>query len=247
MRKTAKEWTRMKSKRGHGFSNQCEILKKKILSLELVEDVGFADLSDYHRVEGGVTPFDFLPDAKIGIVYIARMDKVIEKYGKWYIASLNNFLKHTNNRVVEILKSYGLYSFGVIDEQVTERLIGRISFRQLAVLAGLGTIGKNSCLLHKVHGPNVVIGVVLTNEYLQPDKLLEARICSDCDICLKTCPVRAIENDTFDGHKCKNRRKILGGGCGTPCVRYCKAIHKSEHMCKPCLQEIFGVSSPSSK
>jgi len=201
--------------------NQNISLKKEILSFELIDDVGFADLSKYHKIEGGSTPFDFLHNAKTGIVYIARIDKVIEKYGKWYVASLNNFLKQTNYKTVELLKSYGLYSVGILDEKLTKNLIGRISFRQLAVLAGLGTIGKNTCLLNPKHGANVLIGVVLTTAYLQHNTPLKLPVCSNCDICLKSCPVGAIAQNAFDRYKCKNRRKILGKSCGTPCIKHC--------------------------
>lgn len=202
--------------------NISNILKKKIMSLELIDDVGFADLSKYRKVEGGKTPFDFLSDAKVGIIYIARIKKVIEKYGKWYVVSLNNFLKQYNSKIVRLLESYGLYSLGIIDERFNQKLIGKISFRQLAVLAGLGTIGKNSCLLHPLYGPGVLIGVIFTNAHLLPDRPLEtSSICMNCDLCVVNCPVRAIYYDEFDRHRCKDRRKILGKGCGTPCITCC--------------------------
>lgn len=199
------------------------ILKKKILSLELIEDVGFANLSKYQKVKDGKTPFDFLASAKTGIIYIARLDKVIEKYGKWYIVSLNNFLKQYNNKIVRLLKSYSIRSIGIIDERFDIKLEAKISFRQLAVLAGLGTIGKNACLLHPIYGPNVLIGVILTETYISPDKPLEKNICINCDVCRKKCPVGAIKNDRFDRFKCKKRRKIIGKGCGIPCIVYCPA------------------------
>jgi len=217
----------MNNKERNGIGNKPEssslgtILKREILSIELVEDVGFADLSKYRKIEGGKMPSDFLPDAKIGIVYITRMDKVIEKYGKWYVVSLNNFLKQYNNRIALILKKYGLEYVSVIDERFDQKLIGKISFRQLAVLAGLGTTGKNTCLLHPIHGPNVLIGVVLTNADLLPDKPLATSICLNCNVCVEMCPVKAVQNDKFNRYKCKNRRKILGKGCGIPCIVYC--------------------------
>ena len=101
------------------------------------------------------------------------MDEVIHKFGRWYVASLNNFLKQTNAKVVTILKKHGLYSRGIIDERITSNLVGKVSFRRLAVLAGLGTIGKSTCLLHPKYGPNVLIGVVLTNSYIPYDEPLK--------------------------------------------------------------------------
>ena len=197
------------------------IIKREILALDLVRDVGFADVSQYRKVPGGSTPYEFLSDAKTALVYIALMDDIINTYGTWYVVSLNNFLKKTNDRIVALLRNHTVYSRGVIDERITDNLTGKISFRQLAVLAGLGTIGKNACLLHPVYGPNVAIGVVLTDSLIPYDTPLDKEICLHCDICVKECQTKAIKNDFFDRYTCKNRRKILGKGCGTPCIRCC--------------------------
>ena len=197
------------------------VIKNEILTLDLVKDVGFASISAYERVPGGSTPSEFLSDAKTAIVYIAQTDDILNTYGKWYVVSLNNFMKKTNDKIVSLLKKHELYSRGVIDERITDSLVGKISFRQLAVLAGLGTIGKNTCLLHPVYGPHVVLGVVLTNAHFPNDSPLNTQICLDCDVCLKKCPTEAIHHDDFDRHKCKNRRKILGKGCKTPCIDLC--------------------------
>ncbi|MBU7048184.1 MAG: epoxyqueuosine reductase [Theionarchaea archaeon] len=197
------------------------VIKNEILALDLIKDVGFASISAYERIPGGSTPFEFLSDAKTAIVYIALTDDILNTYGKWYVVSLNNFMKKTNDKIVALLKKHQLYSRGVIDERITDTLIGKISFRQLAVLAGLGTIGKNTCLLHPVYGPHVVLGVVLTNAHFPGDSPLNTQICLDCDVCLEKCPTKAIHHDSFDRHTCKNRRKILGKGCKTPCIDLC--------------------------
>lgn len=198
-----------------------EIIRREILRIDIVKDVGFADVTEYQIVQDGGTPFEYLSDAKTAIVYVAKMDEVINKFGRWYVASLNNFLKQTNEKVVTILKKHGLYCRGIIDERISSNLRGKISFRQLAVLAGLGSIGKNTCLLHPRYGPNVLIGVVLAKAYVPHDNPSDKEFCLNCDICQSKCPVKAIDNNFFDGWKCKNRRKILGKGCGTLCITNC--------------------------
>ena len=196
-------------------------LKHDILALDLVRDVGFADVSQYRKVPGGSTPYEFLLDAKTAVVYIAKTKDIIDTYGTWYVVSLNNFLKQTNDKITAIFKTHGLHSRGVIDERITSDLIGKISFRQLAVLAGLGSIGKNACVLHPVYGPQVVIGVVLSNSRIACDRPLDTDVCVHCNICLRECQTEAITDEGFDRHACKNRRKILGKGCGTPCISLC--------------------------
>jgi hypothetical protein len=56
------------------------------------------------------------------------MDEVVQTFGRWYIASLNNFLKQTNEKVVRVLKSHGLYARGIIDERIANDLMGKVSF-----------------------------------------------------------------------------------------------------------------------
>lgn len=198
-----------------------QAIKRDILALDLVKDVGFADVSQYKKIPGGNTPHEFLSDAQTAIVYIVRLDDAMARYGTWYIVSLCNFLKRANDSVGDVLKKHGLHSCGVIDERDTGDLIGRISFRQLAVLAGLGTIGKNTCVLHPVYGPNILIGVVLTNSYIPCDHPSDTDVCLYCDICIRECRTGALTRDYLDRYTCKNKKKILGTGCGTLCVNSC--------------------------
>ena len=201
-------------------ADQKEILRRDILKLDIVRDVGFADVSAYKRVPGGSTPYTFLSDAKTAVVSIVYMDDVIPTFGRWYVVCLNNFLKQTNEKVVAVLKTHGIYGCGLVDERPTNNLIGKVSFRQLAVLAGLGTIGRNGCLLHPVYGPRVNICVVLTNSYIQSDQPLDTELCFNCDICIKECQIKALSSTYFDRHKCRDRQR-QDKGCGRPCIYSC--------------------------
>jgi len=196
-------------------------LRRRIIKINLVVDVGFADVSKYQPLKERCSPYEIISDAKIAIVYIAKINDVLSYYGRWYIASLNNFLKNTNRAIVDIVKELGYNAVGLIDERLDKDLIGKISFRQFAVLAGLGSIGLNRCLIHPRYGPRILIGVVLTNLPIKPDEPYKQQLCTYCETCLKSCPVKAISYETFDRFKCKNRRKIIGKGCGSPCIFQC--------------------------
>ena len=197
------------------------VLKHEILALDLVEDVGFASISAYERIPGGSTPSEFLPDAKTAIVYLIKLDDALSRFGKFYAVSLSHFLKQANEKVVNILKKHKLSSRGVIDERGTGSLVGKVSFRQLAFLAGLGTIGKNTCLIHPVYGPNVLIGVILTNSSIPCDSPLHTEPCFHCDICVRECRTGALQRDYIDRYTCKNKRALLGKGCGALCINMC--------------------------
>ncbi len=186
-----------------------------------IDAVGLADLSLYRRVADAAVPDELLPGAKIAIVYLLTFEKLEQKYGRWYVVSLNKHISTTNKHFAGFLRERGYEARGVQEAEYSHKtLVGKISFRQMAVLAGLGSIGKNQMLLHLLMGAEVVIGVLLTNADLPPDAPGANELCIECDVCVAACPVNAFE-ESYDRWRCKNRRNILGKGCGIPCVIAC--------------------------
>lgn len=133
-------------------------------------------------------------------------------------------MKHiskTNKQLVKFLSKKGYASRGMGENEYCRKtLVRKISFGQMAVPAGLGSIGKSSMLIHPKFGPQIVIGVALTNAIIEQDKPSKQVLCTDCGICVNACPIGAT-GEKIGQWRYKNRRKRLKKGCGIPCVELC--------------------------
>lgn len=75
----------------------------------------------------------------------------------------------------------------------TQRWRSIVSQKHAAQAAGLGTIGRNTLLITPEFGSMVWLGAVLTEMELEPDPIRDP-LCDDCDLCVKVCPVNALED-----------------------------------------------------
>lgn len=83
----------------------------------------------------------------------------------------------------------------------TQRWRSIVSQKHAAQAAGLGTIGRNTLLITPEFGSMVWLGAVLTEAALEPDPIRE-KICDGCNLCVKACPVNALEDTQLQQQMC---------------------------------------------
>lgn len=80
---------------------------------------------------------------------------------------------------------------------------GPILERDLAQRAGLGWIGKNTCLINPSKGSYFLLAELLLGINLEPDQPFTADYCGSCTRCLEACPTQCIlPNRTIDARNC---------------------------------------------
>jgi epoxyqueuosine reductase len=80
----------------------------------------------------------------------------------------------------------------------------------MAVRAGLGRVGRNSLLITPDYGSFVLLGeLVIDADVDAYDQPMDWEPCGGCTLCLKRCPVAAInDNRTIDPRRCISARTL---------------------------------------
>jgi epoxyqueuosine reductase QueG len=90
------------------------------------------------------------------------------------------------------------------------RVQGVVRLKQAAADGGLGSLGKNTVLLHPRFGPRLLLsGVVASSRVSESGETdthatrEKARACTGCERCIKICPGGALGPDGVDAFRCR--------------------------------------------
>jgi epoxyqueuosine reductase len=137
---------------------------------------------------------------------------------------------------------------------------GPLLERDLAQRAGLGWIGKNTCLIHPKIGSYFLLAEILLGIELEPDVPFSADHCGKCTRCITACPTGCILPDrTLDARRClsyltiENKNEIppdlrlqMGNrvfGCDT-CQQVCPWNRFANQEHDPAFNTRPGLSNP---
>ncbi len=192
-----------------------DIIRKIILSSG-ADLCGFANIERFDDTSSGYNPKDIYADCKTVISFAVALPKGLIKvnprliYGHYNNLSCSELDRITFEAAKKIetemkctvvpLPCDAPYEYWDAD-----RLEGKglLSMKQIAVAAGLGSIGKSSLLLTKQFGNMVTLGAMLTNLDVDSDELSKNLCIAKCHKCVDACPVKAIKDGVVNQKLCR--------------------------------------------
>jgi epoxyqueuosine reductase len=103
-------------------------------------------------------------------------------------------------RGLELLRNRMREAAGEFESRITVDTAPLLE-RSWARAAGLGWIGKNTCLIHQRQGSWFFLGELLTSLEIEPDAPPPDR-CGTCTRCIEACPTGALTPYTLDSRRC---------------------------------------------
>ena len=144
-----------------------------------------------------------LPDARsilvVGLPYFSQAEQptVVKNPGNGKVAAYARGLDYHDvipvklAQLVEKVETW-------IGRPIAHRVYtdtGPILEREMAVMAGLGWIGKNSCLISPQFGSYFLLAELFLDLDLEPAQALVTDHCGSCNRCVQSCPTHCIQPD----------------------------------------------------
>ena len=177
--------------------------------------VGIAQIDDFIKAPKGFNPTDALPDCHsvivLGGTFSPEDYKSVDKYSATRNAMLSK-MTEIAKRLAKRLKKEGYNTKAIsaaggkwVQGEGRKELLGYISLKHAAEIAGLGVIGKNYLLTNPKYGNLLWLSAVLTDAVLEPDERITQEICTSCMKCVNGCPIGALDDQSkFKRKECSS-------------------------------------------
>ena len=201
-------------------------IKKRVIQ-QGADICGVAPVARFVDAPSGFHPCDIYPDCRSVVVFASRFPLSTLQ------AKSNAPYTLVRNKMVE---KVDWISFHVSGELETERVVsvpipsadpyeywdkdrrhgrGILSLKHAGVLAGLGSLGKNTLLVNEKFGNMIWLGAILLSIDLQADPIASYETCmSECTLCIESCPQHALDGITIDQRLCRERSNSYTDGGG---------------------------------
>ncbi len=187
-----------------------ERLKSLAESLQ-ADYMGVADLAPaaaFLNKQGGEIASGYPRAVSIGIALpsdvvdmIARREEKAARalYRQQAYDVINDRIDMAVSRIASAIQESGAKALPIPSSQTLDeaKLLGLVSNKLAAHLAGLGWIGKSCLLVTPKHGPRVRWGTILTDAPLEPTGTPMDERCGTCRICVDACPAHAFTGRAF--------------------------------------------------
>ncbi|MDQ1316973.1 MAG: epoxyqueuosine reductase [Candidatus Poribacteria bacterium] len=176
---------------------------------------GIAKASDFSDYAGKQSPFFYIDNAKSVIVIGKHVsDPILDVWVGRY-SLINEILGNVASNILSVLIEEG--------KNAVLSPYGGIYCKDAAVLAGLGTIGKNNLLLTKYFGPRIRLRAIVTNAELKKSFHQQESLCNNCNgYCWSACPVNAFANGRYNKEVCDTYCDTNVKRLGDNGVLYCR-------------------------
>lgn len=227
------------------MTESVRILGKKELKAEQIKTIAFqkgADLCGVAPIERfdeapiGYHPRDVYPDTRSVLVVAKRLPDAVMRTRNPvpYSYADDTILNETQRLALDIslmLQDHQIVAVPVPSEPYLywdeERKEGRgtISLKHAGYLAGLGVIGKNSLLINEQFGNRISLGALLLDISLPGDTVAEFNPCENCNVCIQSCPVKAITGETVIQKLCREHSyKVTAKGYNITVCNTCRRV-----------------------
>lgn len=174
--------------------------------IELRHHGGMAYLASPYHIQTRISPAEYDPLARsvivLGLPYSLKHEAdgqhgLIAGYANG--PDYHDFLRPLMQQLVDDIQSQVKHpvhaKFAIDSAPLLERELGQ--------RAGLGWIGRNSCLISPVVGSSFLLSEILLDLSLENDSPFSVDRCGICRRCVESCPTSCIqENRTVDSSRC---------------------------------------------